>query len=498
MELTSIGYVLLPVTLGLAFWPGRLMQLVLIAAVFGAAAPIVLSGGPDALALPSPLLPGLLLIGVLALQTLIGLRPPTMPDVAWMLLPFLLFVLWGIAGAYFLPRFFLGEFQVWPQRLGDDFAAPVYLEPSSGNMTQGVYIITNTMMLLFGALFVARSPNIERIVLRTYLFSGYLVVGICLWEWANKLTGIYFPEDFLYSNPRWAIYTEQTFGSVARLNGPFTEPAGLAAYLAGIAFATLNLLLNGHHTVARWMLLGLAILAVALSTSTTGLAVVLLGVPLLIFRGVIVGAQGAFRFIGIGLAGVILLALVGFFALPAIAPRFEAGVHDVTNQTLEKSESTSYEDRTTKDFDSIALLLPSYGLGAGWGSVRSSSLIPGILGNTGVPGFLLLTWFAVRTSRRLAQVRRTAPPETGIALGALTWSLLGNLCAALLSGPTIDTIDFFLRLAVIVGCCARLQPAAAAAAAAAALRDTASAVGAARRPRPTIGVAAQPTPSAIS
>ena len=50
VELTAIGYVLLPVTLCLAFWPSRLAQLVIIAAVFGAAAPIVLSGGSDALA----------------------------------------------------------------------------------------------------------------------------------------------------------------------------------------------------------------------------------------------------------------------------------------------------------------------------------------------------------------------------------------------------------------------------------------------------------------
>lgn len=497
MDLTGIGYVLLPATLCLAFWPRLLMQLVLVATVFGAAAPIVMSGSADALALPSPFLPGLMLIGVLALQTLIGLRPATTPDVAWMVLPFLLFVLLAVVGAYFLPRFFLGEFQVWPQRLGDDFTTPVYLEPSAGNMTQGVYLITNALMLLFSALFVARSENMERIILRTYLFSGYLVIGICLWEWANKLTGIYFPQDFLYSNPRWAIYNEQTFGDVARINGPFTEPAALAAYLSGIVFTTLNLLLRGHHTFARWLLLGLAIVATALSTSTTGLVVILLVVPLLVLRGVIVGAHGAFRFVAIGLAGAVLLGLVGFFTLPVIAPHFDKGVQAVTNQTLEKSESASYEDRTTKDLDSIALLLPSDGLGAGWGSVRSSSLIPGILGNTGVPGMLLLIWFAVRISRRLAAARRAAAPDTEMVVGALTWSLLGNLCAAVLAAPTIDAIDFFLRLGVIVGCCARLQPASAAAAA---LREAANTTTGRRPPlRPAIaGIAtggARPSPT---
>ncbi len=459
MELTAIGYVLLPVTLCLAFWPSRLAQLVIVAGVFGAAAPIVSSGG--GLALPSALLPGLVFVAIISWQPLFGMRSAATPEIWRTLFPFLLFALWALVSAYLLPRIFADDLQVWPQRLEGDFPSRVYLEPNTGNITQGLYLLSNTVMLIFGSLFFAQSGAHARVFLYTYLLGGYLVVAICSWELANKLTGLYFPQELLYSNPRWAILTEQTIRSVPQINGPFTEPAGLAGYLSGIIFATVNLSLRDHGGVLVGALLVLSILAMLLSTSTTGLAIILLLIPLLMLRGLVVGARGAVRFVGISLAVLTLLGVVGFFALPAAAPRIEAAITEVTGQTLDKSDSQSYETRTTMDTDSLALLAPSYGLGAGWGSVRSSSLIPGILGNCGVLGLLLLFWFGARTVRAVARARRQAPADTEIYLGAMAWSLLGNLCAALLSGPTIDEIDFFLRLALIVGCSARLSEAAA-------------------------------------
>jgi hypothetical protein len=460
VELTAIGYVLLPVTLCLSFWPSRLAQLVIIAGVFGAAAPIVFSvaGG---LALPSAFLPGLVFIAIISWQPLLGMRSAATPEIWRTLFPFLLFALWALVSAYLLPRIFADDLQVWPQRLDGDLLSRVYLEPNSGNITQGLYLLSNTVMLIFGSLFFAQSGTHERVFLHAYLLGGYLAVGICFWELASKLTGLYFPQEFLYSNPRWAIFTEQTIRSVPRINGSFTEPAGLAGYLSGIIFATVNLSLRDRGGVLVGILLVLSILAMLSSTSTTGLVIVLVLIPLLVLRGLVVGARGAVRFVGIGLSVLTLLGVVGIFALPAAAPRIEAAITEVTGQTLDKSDSQSYETRTTMDTDSVALLAPSYGLGAGWGSVRSSSLIPGILGNCGVLGLLLLLWFTARTVRAVARARRQAPADTKIYLGAMAWSLLGNLCAALLSGPTIDEIDFFLRLALVVGCTARLCEAAA-------------------------------------
>jgi hypothetical protein len=406
--------------------------------------------------LPSAFLPGLAFITIIAWQPLLGVGSAATPGILRTLFPFLLFAVWALASAYFLPRIFSGDLQVWPQRQEANSYSQVYLEPNAGNITQGFYLLTNTAMLIFGSLFFARSETSDRMCLRAYLLGGYLAVGICFWALANKLTGLYFPQDFFYSNPRWAILADQAYGDVSRINGSFTEPAALAGYLSGIIFATLNLSLHGHGGIPVRALLVLSILAMLLSTSTTGLTIIALIVPLLAFRGLVIGARGAPRLVGISLIGLTLLGIVGFFALPVAAPRFEAAMTEVGDQTLDKPESESYQGRTTKDIDSLALVAPSYGLGAGLGSVRSSSLVPGILGNCGIPGLLLLVWFAFRVIAQFARAGRQAPADTERYIGAMSWSLLGNLCAALLSGPTIDDIDFFLRLAVVVGCSARL------------------------------------------
>lgn len=457
MELTPIGYVLLPLALVLILRPTALLQLTLIASAFGAAVPVIVNLGGEPFGLPTGFLPAVAFIVVLCLDCLSRARTQAEREVGRIITPMLLFTGSAVAGAILLPRLFAGQFLVWPQQVGIlNLAVP--LAPNAGNITQSLYLVVNVAALLFVALYASRHTTPYKALVQAYLASGYVVVGLCLWQLASKLTGIYYPDDVLYSNPRWAILTEQAFGDVSRLNGPFTEPAALSGYLCGIVFACLSLLVRGYGGIWVRVLLLLSILCILLSTSTTGIIVVAVFVPMMLIRFATTGERQTIGLAVIGVAGgALMLGVVAYLAVPSVASEISKSAATVFDATLDKPDSDSGQDRMTKDIDSLGVLTSSLGLGAGWGSVRSSSLIPGLLANSGIPGVMLLIWFAARARGPLIRARRLAPAgDTRMALEAVSGSILGTLLATVLSGPTINEIAFFIRLGLLIGCATQI------------------------------------------
>jgi hypothetical protein len=457
VELTALGFVLLSLSMLFLLRPGILLQIVLLASSLGAAVPVIIKLGGEPFGLPSGFLAGLLFVAVVGLDHIPRSLEAGEREGARAVIPMILFTVAVLTGAYILPRLFAGEFNVWPQRVGIlNVASP--LAPTGGNITQSLYLMTNTAILALAALYVSRASVRPLAFVRAYLASGYIVVFLCLWQLVSKHTGIYYPSEFLYSNPRWAILTEQTFGNVNRINGPFTEPAALAAYLSGIIFACLWMLLRGHGGNWVRVLFVLAFAATLMSTSTTGILVVTIAIPAVLMRS---ATSRERRAVGLTVTGIVggffAIGVFTYLVLPSVFASVQAVVAPVIEQTLDKPESGSYIDRTTKDLDSLAILVPSFGFGAGWGSVRSSSLIPGVLGNGGLPGFILLGWFAIHLTRLVSRARRIAlTGEVRVAMDTMVGSVLGTLCAAVLAAPTINDVDFFLRVAVIVGCAARI------------------------------------------
>jgi hypothetical protein len=456
MEITSLGFILLPLSLILIARPNYLLQITFLASVFGAAVPFIFPFGGERFGLPSGFLPGLVFIAVVGLDYISRNLREIEGEVGHTVFPMILFTLTALAGAAILPRVFAGEFQVWPQRVITQSA--VWLAPSSGNVTQSLYLAVNTIFLVLATLYVSRPYVRPMTIVRAYLASGYLAVVLTLWQFASKLTGIYYPEDFLYSNPRWAIMTKQAFGDVHRINGSFVEPSSLASYLSGIAFACLWLLLRGHGSFWIRMLFLLSLFTILLSTSTTGIIIVALVIPVILLRYAL---RPESRSLSLAFAsvvgGVLAIGIITYLGIPSLFFNIQMAVSTVIDATLNKPESGSYAVRTTIDLDSIGILAPSLGLGAGWGSVRSLSLITDILGNSGVPGLLLLCWFARRVIGLISKARcESAASESLTAMNAMVGAVVGTLCASLIAGPSISEIDFFLRLAIVIGCAARI------------------------------------------
>lgn len=454
MELTPFGYVLLPLCVAAILQPTWQLQLVLLASAFGAATPLTIGG----LGLPPGVIPACLFLAYVALQILLGARFPAGPR-AWRTLePFLLTAAYALLTAILVPRLFAGAFTVWPQKLAPPFNIPVPLAPSGGNVTQSLYLLLDTAMLVGAALYLSRSRIDPVRLLQTYLGCGVVVVAVCAWQLANKLTGIWYPEAFLYSNPGWAQHPNQTVGIVPRINGTFSEPAALAYYLSGPIFCCAWLVLRGHgNRLALW-LLPFAVLALVLSTSTTGFAVLSVGGLAMVAYGLTRAPKPVALRIFVFAVPIVLISIAAALSISTLSAQFEESIALVTRQSLNKADGESFASRTGLDRDSLGILFPSYGLGAGWGSVRSSSLVSGLLANLGIFGCALLLWFALRLVRHVGHARRmVATRGQSMVLDGLSAGVLGHLTAAVMSVPAVISPDFYLLIGALIACAARVD-----------------------------------------
>jgi len=454
MQLTMFGYALLPLCAAAILQPNWQLYLVLLAGAFGAATPLVIGG----YGLPPGVIPACLFLAYVALQFFLGARFPA-ADRAWRTLePFLLTAAYALVTAILVPRLFAGSFTVWPQKLAPPYDIAVPLYPSMSNVTQSFYLLIDGAMLVGVALHLGRSRLDPLRMLQAYLVCGFVVVAICAWQLAHKLSGIWFPSAFLYSNPGWAIFPGQTMGIVPRINGPFSEPAALAYYLSGPIFCCTWLVLRGHRNRMALLLLPLAVFALLMSTSTTGFAVLTVGGVGLVAYGLALAPNRVALRIFVFAVPLAAVAIAAALSMATLSTQVEESVAMVTRQSLNKAEGESFQNRTGLDLDSVGVLYPTFGLGAGWGSVRASSLVPGLMANLGLFGCALLIWFIVRLVRQVGRARRLAPSRGQLmVLDGLSAAVLGHVTAAVVSAPALNAPDLYLLLGALIACAARVE-----------------------------------------
>jgi hypothetical protein len=372
------------------------------------------------------------------------------------LTPFMLVVLGALISSFLMPRFFENEILVWPQKLSGFFVLTP-LAPNSGNYTQDMYLLVNAVLAVTASFYVTLNGFDLRRLLNAYFVASLSVVFIALWEFAGNTFHVWFPATFFLSNPGWSLLNNQTFGSLIRLNGPFSEPSSLAGYLSASTAAAGWLLLNGDKTLMPRIVFVASLMVTLLSTSTTGY-VTLAGLAALLFIYTIIAGTPALRKrLAMGFAGVIAVIGACIVIVPAVAPGVATETITIVNGTLNKQSSSSYQDRTSTDSDSMNELVESYGLGVGWGSNRSSSLIPGLSAAVGAWGLLGLLWFIARIVRHVRAAQQLATQAQSEVMHACVGSLLGTLISAVISGPSISSPDFYLILALLIGTAARAR-----------------------------------------
>jgi hypothetical protein len=453
MGITVLGLILLPLSLIWVANPIRLLQLATIAAIFEAAAALIVGGS---FGLQPAMVPGLLFVGYVVAQYALGMRYPGERRVLWALTPLFGLFAYALLSIFVLPQAFEGKVMVWPQR--PDLIDPgfVPLTFTAGNITQLLYLAMNVVIATCAALLVTRVKIPYRAVLRAYLIGGYMAVGLAFWQFAYRIAHVPFPSDIIQSNPGWAI-VKQSIGPVPRIQGSFSEPAALAFYLSGLFFCCLWLNAKGHRIMRVNLLLGLAILGMLCSTSTTGIITLAAGVPLVTIFAALLGDTAAVGRLMKTMAAILVVGALVIGPVFILKPSLQNSIHEVYVATVSKGDSQSYEQRSQLDAVAVSTVGQTDGLGVGWGSYRASSLIPGLLANAGVFGVVMILWLAWRIGVLVNQAKRHARGHPGeIVLDGFIAALCGQLAAACLSAPTIGSLAFFLQFGCATGVAARM------------------------------------------
>lgn len=453
MTVPLMGAILFPLCFLLWARPDRMLGLLLVAGIFPAASALTLGS----VCLQPSLVPGLAFISYVVLQKLLGARYPGQDSASRLCGPMMLATAWALVGSIVMPRLFRNQVHVWPQKQ-DLVGGQVLLTPTFGNISQDTYLLLNVLLMVLAAQYLTRwQVKLSRLYY-AYLAAGWLVVVLCVWQFGSRVGGLPFPKTFFYSNTGWAVLDNQMAGPVPRINATFSEPSACASYLAGILFSTVWVTLKGYKVRFSRLLIAASALGMCLTTSTTGFAAVAVGALLM---PIMVVATGAARLLGrIGQLAMICAVLlgVGGLAVATFSPHTVESAQMIASSTAEKKNSVSYQERSQADADSLTAFAETYGLGVGWGSNRSSSLIPGLLATVGAVGVICLAVFDWRLMKSAAWALRAAPgsPETMVVEGVMA-ALAGRLTAACISGPTIGLPDFYVLIAVAIAAIVRVQ-----------------------------------------
>jgi hypothetical protein len=331
-----------------------------------------------------------------------------------------LFCLIAAVSSVVLSRVFAGSVMVSNAHdiINDIFWA-VPLQYSATNISQTGYIIEVTLTALSIAAYFHENPgDCPRFIRMMYKFN-WAVLGLALWELLSAYLLVPFPFSFIQSTnlQRYAINVGGFM--TTRVSGTFGEPSQFAPYLAGMILLCLMSPSGMLGRTEKKVLIGGNFLAILASTSTTAFAA---GVLVLLFYLAFCkksSLQGRIKIVVLGVAGLAGCALLVTIFLASQIDVFLSFYQSmVFDKLTDLGDRTSAGERLFRDMTALGAFASTYGLGAGWGSTRASSLIPHILGNVGLPGLAAFGTF-VYMFWKGGKDNKYAMPLAGFYAGAL-------------------------------------------------------------------------------
>jgi len=467
MEVTILGYILIPVAVGLFFRSRReLLYVFVFFAPFSAAA--VINFSSPSFGLQPGYLFGMLYIARAVIDHVTGGGTPTFDRARLkQLLPFWLFLIVALLSMVMIPLRGLAT-------VTRPSGATELLHLSMQNATQFGYLLFTISVLTTIAAERLSSSELRRI-LRIFVGAG---IFACLWGWFEVFTffvgGIEYPE-FLFNNSvsfKQAVGTVFSLIGVRRLSSIAPEPSMLARFLLVPCFIVIydyfrSGVLYSKQT-ALWIsaLFVITLLACASSTGYVGIAA---GFGLLIFLHARDHVRSflhpeAIKRLLVAFGSTVVLALFfGAISFVVAQQVLGLGVEDIV--TLfdlligSKLESGSANTRIGGGLQALNLLAQFPLFGAGWGSHRSFDLVTYVLGNTGFIGFsifvyshaaalrrgLVVGWQLDLKRKKIEQEGVHGPMLRGIVLG-----LAVMLFAKSISEPDILFLDQWVLLGLLI------------------------------------------------
>lgn len=395
MSLEWVGMVFFAIGL-ILLWsaPERLLALQIIACQFAGSAALGLPALGGATVAPGLAMLLILFICVVKYGHLGSLfEAMNAPHAGFWLL---MILVWSVVSATLMPRIFAGDISVIAMDRNAFSAGtqvPVIpLGPGSGNITQTAYV-AGELFVFCTALVFLRLHNGLRTAARAMLWLAalnLLAAGIDLFGYYSGLGNLLEP----LQTAGYAFMPEASFGSIKRINGTFSEASSFAGFTLPVLVFSYVLYREGlWRRFSGPVALG-SLVALMLATSSTGyggLGIYGLAVLVVSFLSGLRrdGRTYLWHYLGLALWGGVALT-IALLALPDLR---EQAWTIFENTVLYKGETASALERGDWNLVSWEAFLGTWGLGAGQGSARGSSLPLVILSNLGLPGMLLFLCF---------------------------------------------------------------------------------------------------------
>lgn len=348
---------------------------------------------------------------------------------------------YAVLTAVFMPRLFEGEVSVFSlARSAEAFIPLSPLYPTTGNMTQSLYITINFLLFAASAFVISRDGGLRRIThtvnVLTFVHLTFTVISI----FPNLPPAAALLD--LIRTANYSIASHHIIAGAPRIIGSYTEPAVFGAASLGLFAWNFTRFMQ---TRGIWLLLSSVLLlgCVALSLSTTAYASLLLLVGLW-------GLHSVFYLVRPGITSDQITAIlfgvviaVGFLLLFFVEPFRDFATEIYERLFGVKLQSASGIERGTWNNQSLQNFVDTKGFGVGLGSARASSLFAVLLGNVGFIGAVLYVAFLSKSYLR-AWVRRLSPSmETEIRFARRVFTAsraaaVGLLLTHLIAGTTID------------------------------------------------------------
>jgi hypothetical protein len=416
--------------------PSDMLNFLLVATLFGGTAAIFLPAFGN-----SSVPPAQLVLGILAARLVFspaGRFPKIAKGIASNAY-LALFCIYGFIAAMLMPRLFSGSIDVVPQighsiYRGDMFAVQP-LQFSSQNITQGVYLL-GTLVAAISAYLIARDEHRSAFFAKTIIVMAWVHSGFGLLDLG--LTAVHSTVLDYIRNAGYA-QVDQSAGDFHRIAGVFPEASAYAAYGFMLFVFTVELWLrNVMRGASGWagLVLGCVLFASTSSSAYVGLA----GYAILLTTRLTLYPSAASLKKGSVIALTALGACVALLTFALLSPSVATAVRDVvSDMSVGKLQSLSGQQRTFWARNALAAFSHSYGVGIGPGSFRSSSLITGVLGATGLIGACTLFAYFLKI---LPPLKRSTyalalPSEQAIGRSA-AWAAIAGLLPAFVSAPTAD------------------------------------------------------------
>jgi len=460
MEVTLIGYVLIPLGIFLFFCSTEyLYYILLFFAPFSASAIVNIKSITFGLQIPYYF--GILFILKLVISWFNSGNLKVSKTILNLLMPIIVF--WLIALMSLIMPIIL-EQKILVHYPED----PFYFSPLEFkrlHLTQFMYLTFVILFMTFVSIYVNDKKRLYR-SLKILLIS---VIFVCIWG-LYQFVGFYLHIPYLHwlfnNNIGYSQGWNQTiFGVVKRVSSVATEPSKLAKYLLWIfpLFSIIyvktkeKLLSNSVTFFAIFLIL----LTILLSTSTTGyfglffslsvMSLYLLNLKKMMLRLKIV--KSTFLILSKSFIFVLLITVIcGIVFLMFFKIDTKTLVDTLQFVTISKLQTQSGFERSTGAFKSLEIFFQSPLLGVGWGSNRSFDLNTTLLSNTGFLGFAFFWFFIYQILKQLYKINSNShlPLKDRSLSLAFFFSIISGFFAHIVADPDIINLIMWVILGLSI------------------------------------------------